>query len=191
MGQRGEIFSRKIYVKEGEKTYFFNIKENRYGDSFLNLVESSKKREGEGFQRNSIMVYKEDLLSFRDGFTLSQAHLAKKDKTNYSLEKGNVGARRKYHFSVKWNKFGWGSIFIAEEREGQSEDRRTETILIDERDLEDFMKGFEPVVTRLLHINRRREEKKQREEALKPEKKKIQIKKPPIKNTPAKKKKNC
>lgn len=61
MGIRGEVFSSKTSV--GKRTYFFNVKENRHGDLFLNIVES-KKHEGTGFERHSVIVFNEDLESF-------------------------------------------------------------------------------------------------------------------------------
>lgn len=61
MGIRGELYSNRISV-EG-RTYFFNVKENRMGDIFLNIVES-KPSEGESFDRRSIVVFKEDMKEF-------------------------------------------------------------------------------------------------------------------------------
>ncbi|HOT58958.1 MAG TPA: DUF3276 family protein, partial [Spirochaetales bacterium] len=37
MGIRGELFSLKLVCDE--RTYFFNVKENRLGDLFLTIVE--------------------------------------------------------------------------------------------------------------------------------------------------------
>ncbi len=65
MGTRGEVFSSKAAT--ARRTYFFNVKENRTGDLFLTIVES-KKGAGEQFERRSVMVFKEDLGSFLDGF---------------------------------------------------------------------------------------------------------------------------
>ncbi len=63
MGKRGEVFTTKFV--SGERTYFFNVKENIYGDLFLNIVESKGTEGGTTrFIRQSIIVYKEDL----DGF---------------------------------------------------------------------------------------------------------------------------
>ena len=63
MGKRGEVFTTKSV--SGERTYFFNVKENIYGDLFLNIVESKGTEGGTTrFIRHSIIVYKEDL----DGF---------------------------------------------------------------------------------------------------------------------------
>jgi hypothetical protein len=65
MGSRGEIFSAR--ATSGKRTYFFNVKENRHGDVFLNLVESKKSAESD-FERHSILVFREDLDSFLEGF---------------------------------------------------------------------------------------------------------------------------
>jgi len=65
MGLRGEVFSSK--ASSGKRTYFFNVKENRHGDLFLNIVESKKHGE-DGFERHSLIVFEEDLASFLEGF---------------------------------------------------------------------------------------------------------------------------
>ena len=54
MGSRGELFSTRATTPK--RTYFFNVKENRHGDVFLNLVESKKATESD-FQRQSIVVF--------------------------------------------------------------------------------------------------------------------------------------
>ena len=65
MGLRGEIYSSR--ASAGRRTYFFNVKENRNGDLFLNIVESKKNGESE-FERHSLIVFNEDLDNFLDGF---------------------------------------------------------------------------------------------------------------------------
>ncbi len=62
---RGEVYSSKAF--SGRRTYFFNVKENRHGDIFLNIVESKKNGETD-FERHSIIVFKEDLEAFLEGF---------------------------------------------------------------------------------------------------------------------------
>ncbi len=61
MGLRGELFSCK--ASTGKRTYFFNVKENRQGDMFLNVVES-KQHGGTGYERHSIVVFDEDMDMF-------------------------------------------------------------------------------------------------------------------------------
>lgn len=65
MGIRGEVFSAKTTV--GKRTYFFNVKENRKGDLFLNIVES-KKHDVSGFERHSVIVFDEDMEQFLSEF---------------------------------------------------------------------------------------------------------------------------
>ena len=65
MGLRGEIFSSK--ATSGKRTYFFNVKENRHGDVFLNIVESKKNGESD-FERFSLLVFEEDIEGFLEGF---------------------------------------------------------------------------------------------------------------------------
>ena len=62
MGQRGEVFSTKLQV--GDRTYFFNVKENFRKDMYLNLVESKMAEDTGRFIRQSIIVYPEDLGEF-------------------------------------------------------------------------------------------------------------------------------
>lgn len=65
MGVRGEIFSTR--ATSGKRTYFFNVKENRNGDVFLNIVESKRSDEKEDFERRSLVVFREDLDEFTGG----------------------------------------------------------------------------------------------------------------------------
>ncbi|MDR1625264.1 MAG: PUR family DNA/RNA-binding protein [Spirochaetia bacterium] len=63
MGIRGEIFSTRSSAKSEKRTYFFNVKENRAGDIFLNVVESKKHGEAD-FERHQIVVFQEDMEEF-------------------------------------------------------------------------------------------------------------------------------
>ncbi|MDR1286971.1 MAG: PUR family DNA/RNA-binding protein [Treponema sp.] len=74
MGIRGEIFSTSVPL--ANRTYFFNVKENRLGDLYLNIVES-KNRETGGFERQSVILFAEDLTEFLKGFDESLRVLEK------------------------------------------------------------------------------------------------------------------
>ena len=74
MGIRGEVFSTKVALPN--RTYFFNVKENRMGDLYLNIVESKNKETG-GFDRQSIILFAEDLQEFLKGFDESLRVLEK------------------------------------------------------------------------------------------------------------------
>jgi hypothetical protein len=74
MGIRGELFSTKVALQN--RTYFFNVKENRMGDLYLNIVES-KNRETGGFERQSVILFADDLAEFLKGFDESLRVLEK------------------------------------------------------------------------------------------------------------------
>lgn len=65
MGTRSEIYSSRVTVSG--RSYFFNVKENRAGDVFLVIVES-KPNETAGFDRRSVVVFKEDMQLFLKSF---------------------------------------------------------------------------------------------------------------------------
>jgi hypothetical protein len=65
MGIRGELYSTKVML--ANRTYFFNVKENRMGDLYLNIVES-KNRDSGGFDRQSVILFADDMQEFLKGF---------------------------------------------------------------------------------------------------------------------------
>jgi hypothetical protein len=84
MGIRGEIYSTKVSLEN--RTYFFNVKENRLGDLYLNIVESKNKETG-GFDRQSVVLFADDLQEFLKGFEES---LKVMEKTVHEKRKGGV-----------------------------------------------------------------------------------------------------
>ena len=61
MGVRGELFTTQVVLDN--RSYFFNVKENRTGDVFLQVVES-KSRNGEDYDRHAICIFAEDMQKF-------------------------------------------------------------------------------------------------------------------------------
>ncbi|MDR1901269.1 MAG: DUF3276 family protein [Treponema sp.] len=95
MGLRGEIFSTKVGLEN--RTYFFNVKENRLGDLYLNIVESKNKETG-GFERQSVIVFAEDLREFLTGFDESLRVLEKavREQKRNAASEGRPKAPRKH-----------------------------------------------------------------------------------------------
>jgi hypothetical protein len=83
MGIRGELFSSRVGC-EG-RTYFFNVKENRMGDMFLTVVES-KPSETEGFERRSVVIFREDLGEFLKAFQGALDFMGKDDGTKAAVK---------------------------------------------------------------------------------------------------------
>ena len=61
MGARGELFTTEVYLDN--RSYFFNVKENRTGDVFLQIVES-KSRDGADGERHQIAIFADDMQKF-------------------------------------------------------------------------------------------------------------------------------
>ena len=77
MGIRGELFTTEVVLDK--RSYFFNVKENRTGDVFLQVVES-KKGDGADFDRHQIAVFAEDMQKFFGGLEKSLAFIEKDRK---------------------------------------------------------------------------------------------------------------
>lgn len=102
MGARGELFTTQIYLDN--RSYFFNVKENRTGDVFLQIVES-KNRDGVEADRHQIAIFAEDMQKFLQGFEKSldfvekdrkQRQKAAKEKRAEKDAKYSTGAKKVY-----------------------------------------------------------------------------------------------
>ena len=86
MGVRGEVFSSTVSLPN--RTYFFNVKENRLGDLYLNIVES-KNRDSGGFDRQSVILFADDLQEFLKGFDESLRVMEKAAREKRHSKKGD------------------------------------------------------------------------------------------------------
>jgi len=98
MGIRGELFTTQVMLEN--RSYFFNVKENRTGDVFLQIVES-KSRDGTDFDRHQIAVFAEDMQKFLQGMDKSLSFI-EKDRKARSKAKAEKQA-------LKDEKYGTGS----------------------------------------------------------------------------------
>ena len=96
MGARGELFTTQIYLEN--RSYFFNVKENRTGDVFLQIVES-KNRDGVEADRHQIAIFAEDMQKFLQGLEKSLDYVEKDRKQRQKAakeEKYGAGAKKVY-----------------------------------------------------------------------------------------------
>ncbi len=79
----------------GNRTYFFNVKENRAGDIYLNVVES-KKRGGDDdqFERHSIMIFEEDMGGFLASFDKAIRFIREREQTRRGWSSDSGPQRR-------------------------------------------------------------------------------------------------
>ncbi|MBR7063758.1 MAG: DUF3276 family protein [Treponema sp.] len=83
MAARGELFTTQVYLDN--RSYFFNVKENRGGDIFLQIVES-KSKDGADFDRHQIAVFEEDMQKFLQGMDKSLSFIDKEKKNRAKLK---------------------------------------------------------------------------------------------------------
>ena len=86
MGIRRELFTTQVVLDN--RTYFSNVKENRTGDVFLQVVES-KKGDGADFSRHQVAIFAEDMQKFLKGLDQSLSFIEKdrKDRAKKAAEK--------------------------------------------------------------------------------------------------------
>lgn len=85
MGIRGELFTNQVNLDN--RSYFFNVKENRNGDVFLQIVES-KIKDGQD-ERRDIVVFADDMQSFLYGMdeSLRAVEKIQKERARIRAEK--------------------------------------------------------------------------------------------------------
>ncbi|MDC7240109.1 MAG: DUF3276 family protein [Spirochaetales bacterium] len=146
MGQRGEVFTLKRFVEDGGLTYFFNVKENRYGDLFLNLVESRKK--DNKFVRFSLIVYSEDFKKFSDLIETAITKL-KTGTSDWEEELKTGSGKRVYKFMIKSARNGDLYLIIAESRVGSNENYENVSIRVFKKNLEVFLEGYDKAASHM------------------------------------------
>lgn len=57
------VFSKKVRAGK-RRTYFFDVRRTKGDDFYLTLTESTKRFNGEGYERHKIFLYKEDFNRF-------------------------------------------------------------------------------------------------------------------------------
>ena len=90
MGARGELFTTQIYLDN--RSYFFNVKENRTGDVFLQVVES-KNRDGAEQDRHQIAIFADDMQKFLQGMDKSLEFIEKDRKARQKAQKEKKAAK--------------------------------------------------------------------------------------------------
>lgn len=103
---RAEIFSRT--VRAGKRTYFFDVKETRSGDSYLTITESKKRFEQDGkfsYEKHKLFLYKEDFEKFSLGLS-SVIEFIQTGKIPDDIELENDDINELSEFDVDFNELG-------------------------------------------------------------------------------------
>ena len=100
MGVRGELFTTEVYLEN--RSYFFNLKENRTGEVFLQVVES-KNRDGADVDRHQIAIFAEDMQKFLQGMEKSLAFMEKDRKARAKAKAEKKADKAKKIYRKKEN----------------------------------------------------------------------------------------
>ena len=79
------VFSKKVRAGR-RRTYFFDVRRTKGDDYYLTLTESTRRINGEGYERHKIFLYKEDFNRFQKGLAESVNHIKTELMPDYDYE---------------------------------------------------------------------------------------------------------
>ncbi|MCB0572082.1 MAG: DUF3276 family protein [Phaeodactylibacter sp.] len=68
------VYSKKVRAGK-RRTYFFDVRKTKGEDYYLTLTESTKKFNGDGYERHKIFLYKEDFNRFLESLQEAINHV--------------------------------------------------------------------------------------------------------------------
>ncbi|MFT4760376.1 MAG: hypothetical protein ACI9XO_002754 [Paraglaciecola sp.] len=79
------VYSKKVRAGK-RRTYFFDVRKTKGEDFYLTLTESTKKFQGNGYERHKIFLYKEDFNRFEDSLKETLDHIRTELMPDYDYE---------------------------------------------------------------------------------------------------------
>ena len=79
------VYSTKVRAGR-RRTYFFDVRKTKGGDFYITLTESTKKFNGDGYDRHKIFLYKEDFNRFSNSLTDTINHVKNDLMPDYDYE---------------------------------------------------------------------------------------------------------
>ncbi len=148
MGIRGELFTNQINLDN--RSYFFNVKENRNGDVFLQIVESKIK---DGLDdRRAIVVFADDMQKFLNGMDQSLQFIQKEQK-----DRAKIRAERKAAKEAKYKAMAAEENGTGDKADGKKKvyRRKGESRLVAEKRSERQEDGIKRT-GRVIHVTSKR-----------------------------------
>jgi len=79
------VFSKKVRAGK-RRTYFFDVRRTKGDDYYLTLTESTKRFNGDGYERHKIFLYKEDFNRFQAGLNEAVDYVKTELMPDYDYE---------------------------------------------------------------------------------------------------------
>ena len=105
------MYSKKVRAGK-RRTYFFDVRKTKGEDFYLTLTESTKKFNGDGYERHKIFLYKEDFNRFLDSLEDAINHVKENLMPDYDYDEYT---RRHEEFEAR-------RLEEDEEQDGQHDD---------------------------------------------------------------------
>ena len=105
------MYSNKVRAGK-RRTYFFDVRKTKGEDFYLTLTESTKKFNGDGYERHKIFLYKEDFNRFLDSLEDAINHVKENLMPDYDYDEYT---RRHEEFEAR-------RLEEDEEQDGQHDD---------------------------------------------------------------------
>lgn len=79
------MYSKKVRAGK-RRTYFFDVRKTKGDDFYLTLTESTRKFNGEGYERHKIFLYKEDFNRFLESLEEAINHIKTELMPDYDYD---------------------------------------------------------------------------------------------------------
>ncbi len=79
------VYSKKVRAGK-RRTYFFDVRKTKGDDYYLTLTESTRRFDGDGYERHKIFLYKEDFNRFQDSLTETLNHIKTELMPDYDYD---------------------------------------------------------------------------------------------------------
>lgn len=79
------VYSSKVRAGR-RRTYFFDVRQTKGEDYYITLTESTKKFNGDGYNRHKIFLYKEDFNRFMKGLQETVTHVKENLMPDFDYE---------------------------------------------------------------------------------------------------------
>lgn len=79
------VYSRKVRAGK-RRTYFFDVRRTKGDDYYLTLTESTRRFNGEGYERHKIFLYKEDFNRFVESLQDAVDHVKTELMPDYDYD---------------------------------------------------------------------------------------------------------
>lgn len=79
------VFSERVRAGR-RRTYFIDVRQTRGEDYYITITESTRRSDGDGYNRHKIFLYKEDFNRFQEGLDQAISHIKTDLLPDYDYE---------------------------------------------------------------------------------------------------------